>query len=272
MTLAVVWKVDGRLMAAADTRISRSAGNVLTEHGLKLLPISVVCRQCPLDGGAFDKEVYRADFGVAYSGATLTALAAHALSNTLLSNLNAPPGTPIPSLRDIADLFASVSARYMREVGQSSGLNSLFSGEIFRHVEPEDLLKYGLIPEFVGRLPVVATLEDLDETSLKKILTDPKNALVKQYQRLFEMENIELTFADEALGAVARKAIERKTGARGLRSILESILLETMFDLPGLEGVEEVVISREVVEGTARPLYIHADRSDRAVECSARAC
>ena len=145
------------------------------------------------------------------------------------------------------------------------------TGEIFRHVEPEDLLKYGLIPEFVGRLPVVATLEDLDETSLKKILTEPKNALVKQYQRLFEMENIELTFADEALGAVARKAIERKTGARGLRSILESILLETMFDLPGLEGVEEVVISREVVEGTARPLYIYADRSDRAVESSASA-
>src|SRR5215475_4479184 len=146
------------------------------------------------------------------------------------------------------------------------------TGEIFRHVEPEDLLKYGLIPEFVGRLPVVATLEDLDETSLKKILTDPKNALVKQYQRLFEMENIELTFADEALGAVARKAIERKTGARGLRSILESILLETMFDLPGLEGVEEVVISREVVEGTAPPLYIYADRSDLAVESSAMAC
>src|ERR1700745_3197437 len=145
------------------------------------------------------------------------------------------------------------------------------TGEIFRHVEPEDLLKYGLIPEFLGRLPVVATLEDLDEASLKKILTDPKNAMVKQYQRLFEMENIELTFADEALGAVARRAIERKTGARGLRSILESILLETMFDLPGLEGVEEVVISREVVEGTARPLYIYADRSDRAVESSASA-
>ena len=145
------------------------------------------------------------------------------------------------------------------------------TGEIFREVEPEDLLKYGLIPEFVGRLPVVATLEDLDEASLKKILVEPKNALVKQYQRLFEMENIELTFADEALGAVARKAIERKTGARGLRSILESILLETMFDLPGLEGVEEVVISREVVEATARPLYIYADRTDRAGETSASA-
>ena len=117
------------------------------------------------------------------------------------------------------------------------------TGEIFRQVEPEDLLKFGLIPEFVGRLPVVATLEDLDEAALKKILTEPKNALVKQYQRLFEMENIELTFADDALDAIARKAIERKTGARGLRSIMEAILLDTMFDLPGLDGVEEVVIS-----------------------------
>ncbi len=107
---------------------------------------------------------------------------------------------------------------------------------------------------------MVATLEDLDEASLKKILVEPKNALVKQYQRLFEMENIDLTLAEEALGAIARKAIERKTGARGLRSIMESILLDTMFDLPSLEGVEEVVISREVVEGTARPLYIYADR------------
>jgi len=123
------------------------------------------------------------------------------------------------------------------------------AGEIFRDVEPEDLLKYGLIPEFVGRLPVVATLEDLDEASLKLILTQPKNALVKQYQRLFEMESIDLTLAEEALGAIARKAIDRKTGARGLRSIMEGILLDTMFDLPSLEGVEEVVISKEVVEG-----------------------
>ena len=139
-------------------------------------------------------------------------------------------------------------------------------GEIFREVEPEDLLKYGLIPEFVGRLPVVATLEDLDEAALKRILTEPKNALIKQYQRLFEMETIDLTLAEEALGAIAKKAIERKTGARGLRSIMESILLDTMFDLPSLEGVEEVVISKEVVEGTARPLYIYADRSDRTSE------
>src|SRR3977135_1274255 len=139
-------------------------------------------------------------------------------------------------------------------------------GEIVREVEPEDLLKYGLIPEFVGRLPVIATLEDLDEASLKLILTQPKNALLKQYQRLFEMEGVDLTVAEEALGAIARKAIDRKTGARGLRSIMEGLRLETMFDLPGLEGVEEVVISREVVEGTARPLYIYADRSDRTAD------
>src|SRR5881398_2120794 len=142
-------------------------------------------------------------------------------------------------------------------------------GEIFREVEPEDLLRYGLIPEFVGRLPVVATLEDLDEAALKRILTEPKNALVKQYQRLFEMESIDLTLAEEALGAISRKAIDRKTGARGLRSIMEGILLDTMFDLPSLEGVEEVVISKEVVEGTARPLYIYADRAARTGDASA---
>jgi len=130
-------------------------------------------------------------------------------------------------------------------------------GEIFRAVEPEDLLKYGLIPEFVGRLPVVATLEDLDEAALKLILTHPKNALLKQYQRLFEMEGVHLTMAAEALGAIARKALDRKTGARGLRSIMEAILLDSMFDLPGLEGVKEVVISQQVVDGTARPLYMY---------------
>src|SRR5881394_2776188 len=143
------------------------------------------------------------------------------------------------------------------------------AGEIFREVEPEDLLKYGLIPEFVGRLPVVATLEDLDEPSLKLILTQPKNALVKQYQRLFEMEDVRLKFSEDALRAVAQKAILRKTGARGLRSIMEGILLDTMFDLPSLEGVEEVVISREVVEGTAWPLYIYGPRADRTGDASA---
>src|SRR4051812_31810818 len=137
-------------------------------------------------------------------------------------------------------------------------------GDIFREVEPEDLLKFGLIPEFVGRLPVLATLEDLDEAALKRILQEPKNALVKQYQRLFEMENVDLTFQDEALSLVARKAIERKTGARGLRSILETILLDTMYDLPGLDSVEQVVIGPEVVEGKSRPLFIHGDRNKEA--------
>ena len=134
------------------------------------------------------------------------------------------------------------------------------TGEILCDVEPEDLLKFGLIPEFVGRLPVVATLKDLDKGALIDILTLPKNALVKQYQRLFNMEEVRLDFSDDALGAIAKKAIARKTGARGLRSIMENILLESMFELPGLEGVEEIVINREVVEGRSRPLYIYADR------------
>src|SRR6266496_651882 len=138
------------------------------------------------------------------------------------------------------------------------------TGEIFREVAQEDLLKYGLIPEFVGRLPVLATLEDLDELALKRILTQPKNALVKQYQRLFEMEAIDLTLAEEALGAIARKAIDRKTGARGLRSIMEGILLDTMFELPSLEGVDKVLISQQVVEGTAGPLYMYAARTGGA--------
>ncbi len=134
------------------------------------------------------------------------------------------------------------------------------TGEILRELEPEDLLRFGLIPEFVGRLPVIATLEDLDEEALVRILTEPKNALVKQYQRLFEMENVKLTFTRDALGAIARKAIERKTGARGLRSIMENILLDTMFDLPSMDGVQEVVISAEVVNGETKPLLIYADK------------
>ena len=136
------------------------------------------------------------------------------------------------------------------------------SGEILRQVEPEDLLKFGLIPEFVGRLPVVATLEDLDEEALIEILVKPKNALVKQYERLFDMEDTRLSFSDDALAAVARKAVQRKTGARGLRSILENALLNTMFDLPGLDGVEEVVINREVIDGRAQPLQIYVDRQE----------
>ncbi len=134
------------------------------------------------------------------------------------------------------------------------------TGEILRNVEPDDLMKFGLIPEFIGRLPVLATLEDLDEVTLVKILTEPKNALIKQYQRLFEMENVSLNFTDEALLGVAKRAIQRKTGARGLRSILEGILLETMYELPTMQGVEEVVINGEVIEERAQPLLIYAEK------------
>ncbi|ESQ75354.1 ATP-dependent Clp protease ATP-binding subunit ClpX [Asticcacaulis sp. AC402] len=134
------------------------------------------------------------------------------------------------------------------------------TGEILRNVEPDDLMKFGLIPEFIGRLPVLATLEDLDEVTLVKILTEPKNALIKQYQRLFEMENVSLNFTPEALMGVAKKAIVRKTGARGLRSILEGILLDTMYELPTMQGVEEVVINGEVVEERAQPLLIYAEK------------
>jgi ATP-dependent Clp protease ATP-binding subunit ClpX len=130
-------------------------------------------------------------------------------------------------------------------------------GAVLREVEPEDLLKFGLIPEFIGRLPVVATLEDLDVDALVEILSKPKNALVKQYGRLFEMEGVKLSFTEDALRSVATRAISRKTGARGLRSIMEQILLGTMFDLPGLDGVEEVVINREVAESRANPLFLY---------------
>ena len=132
-------------------------------------------------------------------------------------------------------------------------------GEIFKDIEPEDLLKFGLIPEFVGRLPVLATLEDLDQDALITILTKPKNALVKQYQRLFELEDTKLNFTDDALNAIAKRAIERKTGARGLRSILEEILLDTMFDLPGLNEVTEVVVNEEAVSSESNPLMIYAE-------------
>jgi len=130
-------------------------------------------------------------------------------------------------------------------------------GELLEKAEPEDLLKFGLIPEFVGRLPVIATLNDLDVAALVKILKEPKNALIKQYQKLFELEDVQLTFTDDALVAIAEKAITRKTGARGLRSIVEGILLDTMFDLPGMEGgVTEVVVDKDVVEGRKEPVRV----------------
>ncbi len=141
-------------------------------------------------------------------------------------------------------------------------------GAVLQDCEPEDLVKFGLIPEFIGRLPVIATLEDLDAESLVMILTQPKNALLKQYQRLFDMENVQLTLSEDALLAVAKKAIERRTGARGLRSILEGILLDTMFELPNLRGIEEVVVNAEVVEGRAKPLYVHGEKAAETGEAS----
>ncbi|MDZ3830650.1 MAG: ATP-dependent Clp protease ATP-binding subunit ClpX [Sphingopyxis sp.] len=138
------------------------------------------------------------------------------------------------------------------------------AGEILKQIEPEDLLKFGLIPEFVGRLPVIATLEDLDVDALVKILGEPKNALVKQYKKLFDLEEVALTFTDDALVAVAKKAIERKTGARGLRSIVEAILLDTMFDLPDLTDVVEIVVDKDVVEGRKDPVRVYADKAKEA--------
>ncbi|VAX05659.1 ATP-dependent Clp protease ATP-binding subunit ClpX [hydrothermal vent metagenome] len=134
-------------------------------------------------------------------------------------------------------------------------------GEILSDLEPADLLHFGLIPEFVGRLPVLATLMDLDEGALIEILSRPKNALIKQYQRLFSMEEVDLNFTDDALAEIAKKAIIRKTGARGLRSIMEDILLDTMFELPGLEGVAEVMVNADVVKGKTQPLYIYSKNS-----------
>ena len=144
--------------------------------------------------------------------------------------------------------------------GKVKELDERGVGAILQGVEPEDLTRFGLIPEFVGRLPVIATLTDLDADALVTILTEPRNALVKQYQTLFEMEDVRLSFSDDALKAIAQKALDRKTGARGLRSIMEGILLDSMYDLPTYEGVEEVVINGEVVKGEAKPLLIYSDK------------
>jgi ATP-dependent Clp protease ATP-binding subunit ClpX len=145
--------------------------------------------------------------------------------------------------------------------------------DVFHDAEPEDLIKFGLIPEFIGRLPVVATLEELDEAALISILTEPKNALTKQYRRLFEMEGAELEFRDDALRAVARKAMQRKTGARGLRTILENVLLDTMYDLPSLRNVNRVVVDDSVIEGHSRPYIVYKSEEARlaAVEEPRRA-
>ena len=145
-----------------------------------------------------------------------------------------------------------------------SGPDERKTGEVLRDVEPEDLLKFGLIPEFIGRLPVLTTLDDLDENALIAILTQPKNALVKQYQTLFDMENVKLTFTPQALRAIAEKAVERKTGARGLRAIIERLLLDTMFELPSMEDVAEIAVDEKVVAGETKPLRIYRKKNKEA--------
>ena len=142
-------------------------------------------------------------------------------------------------------------------------------GETIKNLEPEDLLKYGLIPEFIGRLPIIATLENLDEASLIKILTEPKNSLIKQYQELFRFEGAKLTFKSDALKEISKKAIEKKTGARGLRSILESILLSTMFELPSQQNVEEVIIEQNAVKGLSKPIVVLSKKDNKSEKISA---
>jgi ATP-dependent Clp protease ATP-binding subunit ClpX len=146
-------------------------------------------------------------------------------------------------------------------IGFSATVKSVDSskniGEMLKEVEPEDLIRYGLIPEFVGRLPVVATLEELDEDALIKILTEPKNCLTRQYSKLFEMEGVVVDFREDALRAIAKKALQRKTGARGLRSILESVLLETMYDIPSTDDVSKVVVDESVIKGDSKPILIY---------------
>jgi ATP-dependent Clp protease ATP-binding subunit ClpX len=156
---------------------------------------------------------------------------------------------------------------FMAEVRGKSEIRNV--GEVLHEVEPEDLIRFGLIPEFVGRLPVVATLEELDEIALMRILTEPKNAITKQYQKLFEMEGCELEFRDDALRSASRKAMDRKTGARGLRTILEHVLLDTMYELPSMENVSKVVIDESVINGDNKP-YVMYEREKKQLAASAR--
>ena len=142
-------------------------------------------------------------------------------------------------------------------------------GEIIKNLEPEDLLKYGLIPEFIGRLPITATLEDLDEASLIKILTEPKNSLIKQYEELFKFEGVRLIFKDDAIKEIAKKAINKKTGARGLRSILEVVLLSTMYELPSQANVAEVIIEKNAITGQGKPIIVHSKNKDKTDTTSA---
>ncbi len=149
----------------------------------------------------------------------------------------------------------STGIGFAADIRSTQGRRSV--GQVLLEVEPEDLIRFGLIPEFVGRLPVVATLEELDESALVRILSEPKNALVKQFKRLFEMEGVDLEFRPDALAAIARKALERRTGARGLRTIVEQVLLDTMYDLPSMTNVSKIVVDEAVINGTAEPYLIY---------------
>ena len=175
----------------------------------------------------------------------------------LISIIDTPEFQRLRYIKQLGICYFVFSGASHNRFEHSLGVSYL-CGEMIKSLEPEDLLKYGLIPEFIGRLPIIATLEDLDEKSLIKILNEPKNSLIKQYQELFKIEGAKLSFKDNAVKEIAIKAISKKTGARGLRSILENILLKTMFDLPSLDNVEEVIVDAGVAKGLASPLIVHS--------------
>ena len=181
---------------------------------------------------------------------------------------------PLLPLRDVVVFPHMMVPLFVGREKSITALNEVMktdkkTGEIIKTLEPEDLLKYGLIPEFIGRMPIVATLEDLDEQSLVKILKEPKNSLVKQYQQIFRFEGVKLTFKEESLLEIAKKAVTKKTGARGLRSILESLLLKTMFDLPSQENVEEAIVDRGVVLGQIKPIIVYSRNKNKTHKSSA---
>ena len=176
---------------------------------------------------------------------------------------------PLLPLRDIVVFPSMVIPLFVGRDKSISALNEVMkkdkkTGEWMKGLEPEDLLRYGLIPEFIGRLPMIATLDDLDEKSLIKILQEPKNSLTKQYQELFKLDGAKLSFKESALKEIALKAIRKKTGARGLRSILENILLKTMYDLPSQENIKEVIVDAASVKGQSQPIIVHSESDDKS--------